>query len=67
MQDEKKKQVGIAGKVYGTSDYQQINNQSQGLAVTHEQASDSYTEGTIDEVKANENDKNATLNQRGYQ
>lgn len=67
MQEEKKKQVGIAGKIYDTSDYQQTNNPSQGLAVTHEQASDSYNEGTIDQVEVNENDGNAALNKRGYQ
>ncbi|WP_416148678.1 YozQ family protein [Salipaludibacillus sp. HK11] len=33
---------------YQPSDYEKSDDQSKGLAVTHEQVSDTFTEGTID-------------------
>ncbi|MGD6967989.1 DUF4025 domain-containing protein [Rossellomorea vietnamensis] len=38
----------LAGRTYDVSDYKKSDELSQGLAMTHEQASDSLTEGTID-------------------
>ncbi len=40
----------IAGRLYEASDYTRKDETSSGLAVTHEQVSDSLTEGTIDGV-----------------
>ncbi|SET25520.1 Protein of unknown function [Oceanobacillus limi] len=38
----------VADKTYNVSDYQSNQELDQGMAVTHEQASDTYTEGTVD-------------------
>lgn len=38
----------IAGKQYDPSYYQKASEVEAGLAMTHEQASDTYMEGTID-------------------
>ncbi|MFG6117330.1 YozQ family protein [Halobacillus sp. MO56] len=37
-----------ADRTYQPSDYEKGDQFSQGLAITHEQASDTLTEGTID-------------------
>lgn len=37
-----------ADRTYQPSDYQKDDQFSQGLAITHEQATDTLTEGTID-------------------
>jgi hypothetical protein len=39
----------IAGKTFEPSDYNSENQLEMGLAQTHEQASDGYYEGTIDQ------------------
>lgn len=48
----------IAGRSFDTSDYQKSDFLSSGLAVTHEQVSDTYMEGeigaVIDDVNGNE-------------
>ncbi len=41
------KNTDLAGRMYDSSDYKRNDQLSNGLAVTHEQASDSYTEGEI--------------------
>ncbi|RIW38437.1 DUF4025 domain-containing protein [Bacillus salacetis] len=38
----------LAGRTYEPADYGKKDELSQGLAMTHEQATDSLTEGTID-------------------
>ncbi|WP_077624890.1 YozQ family protein [Sediminibacillus massiliensis] len=38
----------VAEKMYDPFDYSKDDQVSHGLAVTHEQVSDDYTEGTID-------------------
>ncbi|WP_226376806.1 YozQ family protein [Oceanobacillus halotolerans] len=38
----------VAGKMYDPSDYNRNDQASKGMAITHEQVSDDYTEGTID-------------------
>jgi hypothetical protein len=42
------KSTELAGRTYEPADYKKSDELSQGLAMTHEQASDSLTEGTID-------------------
>lgn len=45
----------IAGKTFEPSDYNSKSQLEMGLAQTHEQASDDYYEGTIDqELEKNE-------------
>ncbi|WP_373894381.1 YozQ family protein [Virgibacillus natechei] len=51
----------VAGKTYQPSDYKQNEQLSKGMAITHEQVSDGYTEGTID-GKIDETNENDTLN-----
>ncbi|MCA1030372.1 YozQ family protein [Bacillus timonensis] len=41
----------IAGRSYQVDDYEGSNELSAGLAETHEQVSDTLTEGTIDQNK----------------
>ncbi|WP_053218710.1 YozQ family protein [Virgibacillus senegalensis] len=57
--DQKKQAEKVAEKMYDPSDYQKNDSLSKGMAVTHEQVSDNYTEGTIegaiDEVDENGN------------
>jgi hypothetical protein len=43
-----KEEKSVAGKQYDPSFYQNANDVEAGLATTHEQASDTYMEGTID-------------------
>lgn len=38
----------VAEKMYDVSDYKSNEAIDQGMAITHEQVSDNYTEGTID-------------------
>ncbi|MFZ3579796.1 YozQ family protein [Virgibacillus sp. DJP39] len=38
----------VAGKKHEVSDYDSNDELDKGIAITHEQASDNYTEGTID-------------------
>ncbi|XKB96279.1 YozQ family protein [Niallia sp. JL1B1071] len=40
----------VAGRVFDPSDYEKKNQLSSGLATTHEQATDTYTEGEIGAV-----------------
>jgi len=40
----------IAGKIYDPNDYKSNSEASKGVAETHEQASDTLVEGTIDGV-----------------
>lgn len=41
----------VAEKNYETSDYQGTTQIEKGLAETHEQASDDYFEGTVDQKR----------------
>ncbi|HZG72680.1 MAG TPA: YozQ family protein [Chondromyces sp.] len=52
----KRKEVNsteLAGRHFEMEDYKRNDELSQGLAITHEQATDSWTEGTIDGVMEN--------------
>ena len=51
----------LAGRTYESDDYQRKDELSQGLAMTHEQASDSLTEGTIDGTIENVDGKDIDL------
>ncbi|MDG5788953.1 YozQ family protein [Evansella sp. AB-P1] len=54
------KSEAIANKSYEPSDYKSNDETAKGLAMTHEQVSDAYTEGTID-GKIDEVDKKGNL------
>jgi hypothetical protein len=49
MKKDPQQSSEIAGRTYESSDYQKNDALSSGLAETHEQASDAYMEGTVDE------------------
>jgi len=42
--------TNIAGRVFDPTDYEKKDQLSSGLATTHEQATDTYTEGEIGAV-----------------
>ncbi|WP_047980115.1 YozQ family protein [Ornithinibacillus contaminans] len=46
--NEVNKSKEVAEKYYDASGYQSSNEAEKGLAITHEQATDAYTEGTVD-------------------
>ncbi|WP_261129791.1 YozQ family protein [Bacillus sp. Marseille-Q3570] len=54
----------IAEKNYQPSDYEKNSDLSSGLAITHEQTSDTMVEGTIDGDIDNE--KNEKIPRKGY-
>lgn len=56
----------ISDKQYDPADYQKNDSLSQSFAVTHEQVSDTYTEGTVDGVIENVAGKNVKLERKGY-
>ncbi|WP_421384937.1 YozQ family protein [Bacillus salacetis] len=55
------KTAELAGRTYEPADYNKKDELSQGLAMTHEQASDSLTEGTIDGTIDDVEGKNVDL------
>ena len=55
------KDKNIAGKQYDPSFYQKATEVEAGLATTHEQASDTYMEGTIDGDIDDLNDKSTAI------
>jgi hypothetical protein len=61
------KNTDLAGRTYHTSDYKQNDELSNGLAVTHEQASDSYAEGEIGGKVERSSGAQDELARRGYQ
>ncbi|MFJ7682221.1 YozQ family protein [Peribacillus butanolivorans] len=48
--ESKKDSLDIAGRIYDVSDYKRKDTLSSGLAKTHEQVSDTYTEGEMQSV-----------------
>ena len=54
----------IAGRVYQPSDYEKKDQMSSGLATTHEQASDTLTEGEIGAVVDDVDGKDIPLNHK---
>ncbi|CAM4003173.1 YozQ family protein [Mesobacillus thioparans] len=67
MEKDKSKRTEVAGRMYETADYQRDDELSKGLAMTHEQASDSYAEGEVGGKVERKSDANDELNRRGYQ
>lgn len=63
---KKSQHAPVAGKVYETEDYKKNDIASKGLAETHEQSSDTYTEGTIDGVMENVAGTDIPLQTDGY-
>ncbi|MDM5337474.1 YozQ family protein [Fictibacillus enclensis] len=51
---------------YEPSDYSSQSETDQGLAITHEQVSDDYMEGTIDGVMENVEGKDIPLQRKGH-
>ncbi|MEN2766788.1 YozQ family protein [Ornithinibacillus xuwenensis] len=61
--NDKKRNSGaneVAEKQYDVTGYQSSNQVEKGMAITHEQATDAYTEGTI-EAKIDELDEQGEL------
>lgn len=61
---EKRKNLNtseLAGRQYDVSDYQKTDELSSGLAMTHEQASDTYAEGEIQAVIDDVNGKDIPI------
>lgn len=54
----------VAGRIFSSEDYQSSDEVSKGLATTHEQATDSLTEGTIDGVMENVKGKDIPLKKK---
>jgi|GEM_PF-1117122 len=58
----------IADKMYHPSDYHSGDDTERGLAVTHEQASDDYMEGTNDgKIDEYAGEKNVEIPRAGYE
>jgi Protein of unknown function (DUF4025) len=56
----------LAGRSYRPDDYNKKDQLSAGLAHTHEQFSDTFTEGTIDGKIENVNGKDIPLSRDGF-
>lgn len=54
----------LAGRDYNVADYQNSDQLSKGLATTHEQVSDAYMEGEIQQVVENDNSKNIDISRK---
>jgi hypothetical protein len=67
MRENKDKSNELAGRMYDTSDYHKNDELSKGLAMTHEQASDSYVEGEVGGKIERSSGAEDELNNRGYQ
>jgi hypothetical protein len=67
MKMRESKNTDLAGRVFATADYNRNDELSNGLAVTHEQASDSYTEGEAGGKIERPSGAKDELNNRGYQ
>ncbi|WHX42966.1 YozQ family protein [Mesobacillus sp. AQ2] len=67
MKKDKNKSTEVAGRMYETADYQRNDELSNGLAMTHEQASDSYAEGEVGGDIERTSAATDELNRRGYQ
>lgn len=67
MRKDQGRNTELAGRMYDTSDYKKKDELSSGLAMTHEQASDSYAEGEIGGKIERSSGAEDELNNRGYQ
>ncbi|WP_075981689.1 YozQ family protein [Bacillus massilinigeriensis] len=59
-------QAGIADRVYEPEDYQKKDQVSSGLATTHEQVSDTFTEGEIHAVLDDVSGEDIEIPRKGY-
>ncbi|MFB7642752.1 YozQ family protein [Peribacillus butanolivorans] len=59
--ESKKDSLDIAGRIYDVSDYKRKDTLSSGLATTHEQVSDTYTEGEMQSVVDDVDGKNIEI------
>lgn len=66
MDKNKEKSSDLANRYYEPEDYKRKDQLSSGLATTHEQVSDSYTEGEIDGVMEDVNGKNIKIDRKGF-
>lgn len=56
----------LANRYYNPEDYKKTDQLSSGLATTHEQVSDSYTEGEIKAVIDDVNGEDIPIERKGY-
>ncbi|WP_078549376.1 YozQ family protein [Litchfieldia alkalitelluris] len=66
MSSKKTNSTDLAGRYYEPEDYKKEDELSQGLAITHEQASDVMTEGEIKPVIENVNGEDIEIPRVGY-
>ena len=59
--ESKKDSLDIAGRIYDVSDYKRKDTLSSGLAKTHEQVSDTYTEGDMQSLVDDVDGKNIEI------
>ncbi|SEN57441.1 Protein of unknown function [Mesobacillus persicus] len=65
---ENKESLKLAGRQYHTKDYDRQDELSSGLAMTHEQVSDVYSEGEILATIDNTDDgKEIEIPRKGYE
>ncbi|WP_102029283.1 YozQ family protein [Salirhabdus sp. Marseille-P4669] len=67
MSTKKNRQHSIGDRMYNPEDYDKKDQVSSGLAETHEQASDTLTEGTIDAKIERENGEAEDIPRKGYE
>lgn len=67
MMANKNKRIEPLTKQYDPSDYNKKGEVSSGLATTHEQVSDTYTEGTIDGKIDHVNGKDEDVSRDGFE
>jgi hypothetical protein len=57
----------LANRYYSSEDYKKKDQVSQGLATTHEQVSDTFTEGEIKAVIDDVNGEDIPVERKGYE
>ncbi len=65
-QKSSKESEKLAGRIYGPSDYHKDDQLSSGLATTHEQFNDTFTEGEIGAVIDDINGRDIPISRKGY-
>lgn len=64
---ENEKSTNLAARTYSPEDYNKNDQLSSGLATTHEQVSDSYTEGEIKAVIDDVNGEDIPIDQKEFE
>jgi hypothetical protein len=62
-----KDSLDVAGRIYEVEDYKREDTLSSGLAKTHEQVSDTFTEGEIQPVINDVNGKDIKVKREGLE